>query len=86
MFDKKAILALAVTSAALGILGAAPATANVDRPDRTDEKGGAVTACSLSGVNPAHHPEVFSNAATALSLGFVKSRDGAWQVVPNCHR
>jgi len=29
---------------------------------------------------------IFGNAATALSFGFVKSRDGTWQVMPNCHR
>jgi hypothetical protein len=85
MGGNKAFVALAVT-AALGILGAAPAVGGQDRPDRNDDRGGAVNPCNLSGVNPAHHPEIFGNAATALSLGFVKSRDGTWQVVPNCHR
>jgi hypothetical protein len=84
MCDKKAILALA-TIIALGVLGAAPAVARDDIDTRGD-RGGAVRPCSLDGVNPVHHPEIFGNAATALSFGFVKSRDGTWQVVPNCHR
>jgi hypothetical protein len=85
MCGKKAFVALAVT-AALGILGAAPAVGGQDRPDRTEERGGAVAPCNLTGVNPAYHPEIFGNAATALAFGFVKSRDGTWQVAPNCHR
>jgi hypothetical protein len=85
MSGKKAFVAFAVT-AALGILGAAPAAGGQDRPDRGDDRGGAVTPCSLAGVNPAHHPEIFGNAAAALSFGFVKSGNGTWQVVPNCHR
>jgi hypothetical protein len=43
----------------LGILGAAPATAN-DRPDRSRERG-YVVPCSLVGVNPVYHPEIFGN-------------------------
>ena len=86
MCEKKAFIALAVAST-LGILGAAPAAGNEDRPDRGDDRGGAVTPCNLTGVNPAHHPEIFGNAAVAArEYGFVKSRDGTWQVVPNCHR
>jgi hypothetical protein len=84
MKGNKAFVVVAVTIA-LGVLGAAPAVGNQDRPDRTEERSGAVTPCNLTGVNPAYHPEVFGNAATALSFGFVKSRDGSWQVVPNCH-
>ena len=86
MNGNKAFVALAVTTA-LGILGAAPAAGHEDRPDRGDERGGAVTPCSLAGVNPAHHPEIFGNPAVAArEYGFVKSRDGTWQVAPNCHR
>jgi hypothetical protein len=83
MNGKKAFVALAVTTA-LGILGAASAAAS-DRSDRGRERG-YVVPCSLVGVNPVYHPDIFGNAATAYAFGFVRSRDGAWQVRPNCHR
>jgi hypothetical protein len=86
MCDKKAIPALAIITA-LGVLGAAPAVASKDDIDKRGERGGTVVPCSLSGVNPALHPEIFGNPAVAArDYGFVKSRDGTWQVVPNCHR
>ena len=47
---------------------------------------GAVERCSLSGVNPAYHPEVFGNPAVAKSYGFVQSNDGSWHVAPGCRR
>jgi hypothetical protein len=54
-----------------------------DRRDRT----GSVVPCSLDGVNPAYHPEIFGNPAAAFAqYGFTRSRDGTWHVVPNCHR
>ena len=83
MIGNKAFVALAVTTT-LGILGTASATAGSDR-DRGRERG-YVVPCSLVGVNPVYHPEIFGNAATAYAYGFVRSRDGAWQVRPNCHR
>ncbi len=84
MCEKKAIVALAVITA-LGVLGTAAMAARDDIDTRGD-RGGSVRPCSLDGVNPAHHPEVFGDAATARSFGFVKSRDGAWHVEPNCRR
>jgi hypothetical protein len=45
-----------------------------------------VLPCSLDGVNPVYHPHIFGNPAVARSYGFVRSRDGTWYVVPNCHR
>jgi hypothetical protein len=30
--------------------------------------------------------EIFGNAGAAYAYGFVRSRDGAWQVRPNCRR
>jgi hypothetical protein len=84
MSGRKAFVALAVTTA-LGILGAAPAAAGSDR-DRGRDRYGSVVPCSLDGVNPAFHPEIFGNPAAAAAYGFVRSRDGAWQVRPNCHR
>jgi hypothetical protein len=56
-----------------------------DLGDRPHE-GGAVVPCSLDGVNPAHHPEVFGNPATAAAFGFVRSADGTWHVRPGCRR
>jgi hypothetical protein len=50
-----------------------------------DYEGGYVKPCSLQGVNPAHHPEVFGNPAVAMEYGFVRSGDGTWQVQGNCH-
>jgi hypothetical protein len=82
---KLAFVAFAVT--ALGVLGSAPAVASKDDIDTRGERGGSVRPCSLDGVNPAHHPEIFDNPAVAArEYGFVKSRDGAWQVGPNYHR
>jgi hypothetical protein len=50
-----------------------------------DYEGGYVKPCSLQGVNPVHHPEVFGNPAVASQYGFVRSRDGTWQVQGSCH-
>lgn len=47
-------------------------------------RGGYVKPCSLDGVNPVYHPDIFGNPAAARSFGFVRSRDGAWHVIPNC--
>jgi hypothetical protein len=86
MFGRKVFVAFALI-AAFGILGAAPAAASKDDIDTRSERGGSVRPCSLDGVNPAHHPEIFGNPAVAArEFGFVKSRDGTWHVEPNCHR
>ena len=85
MTERKAFVALVVTTAVLGILGAASAAAN-DRGDERSRERGSVRPCSLDGVNPVFHPEIFGNPAAAAAYGFVRSRDGAWQVRPNCHR
>jgi hypothetical protein len=84
MSGRKAFVALAVT-VALGVLGTASAAAS-DRSDRGRDRYGSVVPCSLDGVNPAYHPYIFGNAAAAYAYGFVRSRDGAWQVRPGCHR
>jgi len=84
MSGKMALVALAAATA-LGVLGTAAAAAGSDR-ERGRDRYGAVQPCSLDGVNPAYHPEIFGNAAAANLYGFVRSRDGAWQVRPNCHR
>jgi hypothetical protein len=84
MSGKRALGALAVATA-LVVLGAASAAgSDHDRGDR--ERGGAVQACSLDGVNPVHHPEIFGNAAAAASYGFVQGPDRVWRVKANCRR
>ena len=83
MSGKNAFVALSVITA-LGVLGAASAAAGEMR-DRGDERG-AVLPCSLDGVNPAYHPEIFGNRAVAQSYGFIQSQDGTWHVAPNCRR
>ena len=70
---------------ALGVLGATSVVASKDLGDRPHQ-GGAVVPCSLDGVNPVHHPEIFGNPAVARSFGFVLGPDRAWHVAENCHR
>jgi hypothetical protein len=84
MNRRKAFVALAVATGLCG-LGAAPGAAN-DRNDRNRERGGSVVPCSLDGVNPAHHPEIFGNAAAAQSFGFVQGPDRTWHVRAGCRR
>jgi hypothetical protein len=81
MTGKKAFVAFAVITA-LGVLGAAPAALAKGRAN----PGGNVRPCSLDGVNPVYHPQIFGNAGTAYAYGFVRSRDGTWQVRPDCRR
>jgi hypothetical protein len=84
MSGKTGSVILAVTTA-LGFLGAASAVAKDDMGDMGDrEPGRSVMPCSLSGTNPAAHPEIFGNPAVAASYGFVRSRDGTWHVRPGC--
>jgi hypothetical protein len=82
MSGRKAFGALAITTALLVLGVAAAAGSERDRGDR--EHGGAVKPCSLDGVNPAYHPEVFSNAAAAAAYGFVQGPDRVWRVRANC--
>jgi hypothetical protein len=80
----KGIFVMLATATALGALGAASAVAR-DDIDTRGERGGSVVPCSLSGVNPAVHPEIFGNPAVAArEYGFVRSRDGTWSVQDNC--
>jgi hypothetical protein len=84
MSGRNAFTAVAVIAALAAL--ALPADAGTDRDDHGIERGGAVTRCSLDGVNPAHHPEVFGNAATARSYGFYQTPDRIWHVMPDCRR
>ena len=72
------LLAAAASLAALG-------TASTARAQYGNSGLGTVERCSLSGVNPADHPEIFGNPATARSYGFVQS-NGSWSVAPGCRR
>jgi hypothetical protein len=70
---------------ALGVLGTASAAWAWDY--YWWRKGGFVIPCSLVGVNPIRHPDIFGNPAVAREIyGFVRSRDGTWQVEKNCLR
>jgi hypothetical protein len=82
MSGKKAFVALAVTTT-LVVLGAASAASARYNYDREDPY---VTPCSLVGVNPVYHPEIFGNPAVARAYGFVKSRNGTWHVEKDCGR
>jgi hypothetical protein len=42
--------------------------------------GGGVRPCSLAGVNPVYHPQIFGNAAAAREFGFVQGPDHTWHV------
>jgi hypothetical protein len=74
MSGKKAFVAVAITTA-LAVLGISSAAGSSCRDDP-----------SLDGVNPVYHPRIFGNPAVARSYGFVRSRDGAWYVRPDCRR
>jgi hypothetical protein len=93
MSGKTAFVALAVAPAlSFLFLRCASAVAKDDMGDmgdmgdRGDRGGSVVVRCSLSGVNPAVHPEIFGNPAVAASYGFARSRDGTWHVIPNCRK
>jgi hypothetical protein len=81
MFTKTKI----ALSVALFLSAAFAAMAGGSNRDDNDF-GGYVIACSLDGVNPVYHPRIFGNPAVAREYGFVKSRDGNWQVERNCVR
>jgi hypothetical protein len=84
MIGNKLFVVIATTTA-LGILGAASAAAS-DHNGNQDRPRAYVVPCSLVGVNPVYHPEIFGNAAAAASYGFVRSADGTWRVQPGCRR
>jgi hypothetical protein len=42
----------------------------MDKERRGTRQPGAVIPCSLDGINPAYHPEVFGNATSAREFGF----------------
>jgi hypothetical protein len=68
-----------IALAAALILGTASAALAGDAD--SEPSGGYVVPGSLDGVNPADHPGIFRNAATAKSYGFVETSHG-WVVAP----
>jgi hypothetical protein len=80
---KKAFVAIATAAVLLGATSAARAAME---EGEKGVYGGSVVPCSLDGVNPAHHPEIFGNPAVAASYGFIRSKDGTWHVRPGCRR
>jgi hypothetical protein len=82
MRGTKTFAALAI-AAALAVLGTS--TAAWSYYDRHGFRGGYVKPCSLDGVNPTYHREIFGNPALARAVyGFVQARDGSWHVEPGC--
>jgi hypothetical protein len=77
----------------LSILGGAVAVAAVlwtsagtvwAQATQSPQSRSDVIPCSLSGVNPADHSDIFGNPEVARQYGFVRGPDGNWQVIPNC--
>jgi hypothetical protein len=84
MRGKMALIVLVAITVTLSVV---PASAGGDMGGGGDRsEGGGIVRCSLDGINPAHHPEIFGNPAVAASYGFVRSPDGTWHVQPNCRR
>jgi hypothetical protein len=82
MSGEKHFIAFAI-AVSLGVLGAASTAWAQSGGYDYEYEGGYVKPCSLDGVNPAHHPEIFANPAVAGGYGFAQSRDGAWHT-QNC--
>jgi hypothetical protein len=84
MSGNRAFVALLAIITMLGVLASA---AWAWEDDYWWRKRGFVIPCSLVGVNPLYHPDIFGNPAVARDMyGFVRSRDGTWQVEKNCVR
>jgi hypothetical protein len=83
MRGNKALVVLAIT-ATLGLVGTSSAAWSFF--DGRYFRGGFVKPCSLDGVNPAYHPDIFANPAFAKAVyGFVLGRDHVWRVMANCN-
>jgi hypothetical protein len=81
MTGNKVFVAIAMT-AALGVLASATWAA-MEEGEKAD-RGASVIPCSLVGVNPAYHPEIFGDAAVARSYGFIQGPNRVWHVDINC--
>jgi hypothetical protein len=81
MRHKAIVIVLAMVTACAFV---GPASAAGRDRDRSRDRG-YVIPCSLDGVNPIYHPEIFDSPAVARSYGFVRTASG-WQVMPGCRR
>jgi len=81
MTANKASIVVAIT-AMLGVLATSSATAS----DHRGRGRGWVVPCSLDGVNPAYHRDIFGDPGVARSYGFVRGPGGSWHVAPSCRR
>jgi hypothetical protein len=82
MSGEKHFIAFAIV-VSLGVLGSATtAWAQAGGYD-FEYEGGYVKPCSLDGVNPAYHPDIFGTPAAAREFGFAQLRDGTWHT-QNC--
>ena len=77
MSGEKHLVAFAIV-VSLGVLGPASTAWAQSGGYDYENYGGNVKPCSLDGVNPAYHPEIFGNPAAAREFGFAQSRDGTW--------
>jgi hypothetical protein len=73
MLTHSKIVMASASALILGTASAALAKGHVN-------PGGSVRPCSLDGVNPVYHPQIFGNAAAARAYGFVQSADHTWRV------
>jgi hypothetical protein len=81
MIGNKAFVMITV-SATIGVFGATSALSR-----QHHDTGGHVKPCSLHGVNPAYHSDIFSDPDVAREhYGFVKSSDGKWHVEKDCRK
>jgi hypothetical protein len=85
MNGTRVLAALAIAIAA-GVLGASSAATSGGSAGDTRYRGGYLEPSSLDGINPTCHLDIFANPALARAYyGFVRGRDGSWQVENNCH-
>jgi hypothetical protein len=84
MSGKKAFVPLVIISV-LGTTSAAWSSSDADRRLSTHHRL-FVMPCSLVGINPVWHPNIFGNPAVAREYGFIRSKDGTWRVEPSCLR
>jgi hypothetical protein len=79
----KVFVVIAMTAVLAVLCATSAASAGMEEGEKS-EQGGSVTPCSLVGVNPVHHPEIFSDPAIARSYGFVQGPDRVWRADGNC--
>jgi hypothetical protein len=80
MTGNDAFAVVAIT-AGLGVLGVDAAAA------RSHAHGtGYVVPCSLDGINPIYHRQIFGDPAVARSYGFVQGPDHVWRVASDCRK